>query len=252
MTLVARSAGLQPGATAFNAACLAASGSASTRTSLLDPASALSVSRQLELLRIARSSCCYRPKGRKRKLDGEEREEAMKLIDEIDLDMAYAGARKIPHELGRRTDGRIDVGRRATASLMEETNVGPLLPEAEPAEAREGGPQAPLPAEEQADTLPQPGLERRHDLRAHREDPHVPGLRDRLVQPLRRWLEARRRHGRGGRVHVRRGGDGRVRRARHREQRPGQRVHARRSTRGCWRAGTCCKAWTGRPGGSTT
>lgn len=52
----------------------------------------------------------------------------MRVVDEIHLDMPYAGARKISRELARRTEGRIDVGRRATASLMEEMNVRPLYP----------------------------------------------------------------------------------------------------------------------------
>ena len=54
----------------------------STRTSLVDPGSAVSVSRQLELLRIPRSSYYHRPRGRKRKLEGEERE-LLRTLDRI-------------------------------------------------------------------------------------------------------------------------------------------------------------------------
>lgn len=52
----------------------------------------------------------------------------MRIIDEVHLEMPYAGARKISRELSRRTNGRIDVGRRATAAIMEEMNVRPLYP----------------------------------------------------------------------------------------------------------------------------
>lgn len=105
-----------------------ATGSTS-RTSLVDPANgAVSVSRQLELLHIPRSSYYYKPKGRKRAIEGEDRERAMRLIDEIHLEMPYAGARKIASEVARRTGGAIAPSRRATAGMMEEMNVRPVYP----------------------------------------------------------------------------------------------------------------------------
>lgn len=94
----------------------------------MDPNSPVPVVRQCELLQIPRSSYYYRPKARKRRLDGEAREEAMRVIDEIHLEMPYLGARKIARELRRRTGGRIDVGRKATANLMAEMNVRPVYP----------------------------------------------------------------------------------------------------------------------------
>ena len=105
--------------------------------------------RQLELLHIPRSSYYYKPRRRRRSLEGEERERAMRVVDEVHLEMPYAGCRKIREELGRRTEGGIDVSRRCVAGLMEEMNVRPLYPEAQPLQAREEGAQAPLPAEEQ-------------------------------------------------------------------------------------------------------
>lgn len=52
----------------------------------------------------------------------------MRIVDEAHLEMPYAGARKISSELRRRSEGRIDIGRCATASIMEEMNVRPLYP----------------------------------------------------------------------------------------------------------------------------
>ncbi|WP_165443597.1 DDE-type integrase/transposase/recombinase [Olsenella sp. Marseille-P4559] len=42
--------------------------------------------------------------------------------------LPYLGARKMSRELRRRTKGRIDIGRKATANLMEEVNVRPAYP----------------------------------------------------------------------------------------------------------------------------
>ena len=69
-----------------------ATGSTSSM-SLVDPANAaVSVSRQLELLHIPRSSYHYKPKGRKRAIEGADCERAMRLIDEIHLEMPYEGS----------------------------------------------------------------------------------------------------------------------------------------------------------------
>lgn len=52
----------------------------------------------------------------------------MRVVDEVHLEMPYAGARKIRAELRRRTGGEIDVSRRCVAGLMEEMNVRPVYP----------------------------------------------------------------------------------------------------------------------------
>ena len=88
--------------------------------------------RQLELLHIPRSSYYYKPRRRRRSLEGEERERAMRVVDEAHLEMPYAGCRKIREELGRRTEGGIAVSRRCVAGLMEEMNVRPVCPEPNP------------------------------------------------------------------------------------------------------------------------
>ena len=128
MTCIARSASSPPSAIIFNAACLSATASTS-RTCLVDPGNAeVPVARQCQLLGIPRSSYCYRPRRRRRSLEGDERERAMRVIDEVHLEMPYAGARKIRVELRRRTGGEIDVSRRCAAGLMEEMNVRPVYP----------------------------------------------------------------------------------------------------------------------------
>lgn len=97
----------------------------------MDPGSAdVSVSRQLELLGIPRSTYYYRPKGRRPGgLSDEQRERAMRIIDEVHLEMPYAGARKIAHEIAERTDGGMRPSRRCASRLMEEMNVRPVYPE---------------------------------------------------------------------------------------------------------------------------
>ena len=100
-----------------------------SRTCLVDPGNAeVPVARQRRLLGIPRSSYCYRPRRRRRALEGDERERAMRVIDEARLEMPYAGARKIRAELCRRTGGKVDVSRRCVAGLMEEMNVRPVYP----------------------------------------------------------------------------------------------------------------------------
>ncbi len=95
----------------------------------MDPANAgVSVARQCELLHIPRSTYYYRPKRRRRALEGEDRERAMRVIDEAHLEMPYAGARKIREELRRRTGGELDVSRRCVTGLMEEMGVRPVYP----------------------------------------------------------------------------------------------------------------------------
>ncbi len=84
--------------------------------------------RQLELLNIPRSSYYYKPRRRRRSLEGEERERAMRVVEDVHLEMPYAGCRKIREELRRRTEGKIDVSRRCVAGLMEEMNVRQLCP----------------------------------------------------------------------------------------------------------------------------
>ena len=80
------------------------------------------------MLHIPRSSYYYKPRRRRRALEGEGRELAMRVVDEVHLEMPYAGCRKIREELRRRTEGGIDVSRRCVAGLMEEMNVRPIYP----------------------------------------------------------------------------------------------------------------------------
>ena len=87
------------------------------------------MARQLELLHIPRSTYYYKPKGPRRgKLSGEEREPAMRIVDEVHLEMPCAGARKIAHEVAERGDGELTVSRRCAAGLMEEMNVRAVHP----------------------------------------------------------------------------------------------------------------------------
>lgn len=97
---------------------------------LVDPGNAgVGVSRQLELLGIPRSTYYYKPKGhRSGGFSDEERERAMRIIDEVHLAMPYAGARKIAHEIAVRTDGEIRPSRRRASGLMEEMNIRPVYP----------------------------------------------------------------------------------------------------------------------------
>ena len=128
MTFIARSASSPLSATIFNGACLSATASTS-RTSLVDPANAeVSVERQCQLLRIPRSTYYYKPRRRRRSLEGEERERAMRVVDEVHLEMPYAGARKIRVELRERTGGEVDVTRHCASGLMEEMSVRPVYP----------------------------------------------------------------------------------------------------------------------------
>ena len=80
------------------------------------------------MLHIPRSSYYYKPRRRRRALEGDDRELAMRVIDEAHLEMPYAGCRKIREELRRRTEGGVDVSRRCVAGLMEEMNVRPVYP----------------------------------------------------------------------------------------------------------------------------
>lgn len=56
----------------------------------------------------------------------------MRVIDEVHLEMPYAGACKIRAELRRRTGGEVDLSRRCVAGLMEEMNVRPVCPKPDP------------------------------------------------------------------------------------------------------------------------
>lgn len=117
MTCVARSASSPPSAIIFNGARLGATASTS-RTSLVDPGNAeVPVARRCQLPGISRSSCYCRPRRRRRALEGDERERAMRVIDEARQEMPYAGARRIRAELRRRVAG-----------LMEEMSVRPARP----------------------------------------------------------------------------------------------------------------------------
>ena len=77
---------------------------------------------------MPRSTYYYRPRRRRRALEGEARERAMRVVDEVHLEMPYAGARKIRVELRERTGGEIDVTRSCVMGLMEEMNVRPVYP----------------------------------------------------------------------------------------------------------------------------
>jgi putative transposase len=52
----------------------------------------------------------------------------MRVVDEVHLEMPYAGARKTRVELRERTGGEIDVTRHCVSGLMEEMNVRPVYP----------------------------------------------------------------------------------------------------------------------------
>ena len=84
--------------------------------------------RQLQLLHIPRSSYYYKPRKRRRSLEGEARERAMRVVEDVHLEMPYAGARKIRVELRERTGGEVDVTRHCVSGLTEEMNVRPLYP----------------------------------------------------------------------------------------------------------------------------
>lgn len=119
----------------FNGACLSAAASTS-RTCLVDPGNAeVPVARRYQLLGIPRSSYYYRPRRRRRTLEGDERERAMRVVDEVHLEMPYTGARKIRAELRRRTGGEIDASRRCVAGLKEEMNVRPVCPRPNPSKS---------------------------------------------------------------------------------------------------------------------
>ena len=84
----------------------------------------MTVERQCELLALPRSTRYYKPKEKDPEVD-ERREAAMRAIDDIHLEMPYAGARKISRELKKMG---FDLGRCATKTLMDEMNVHPLYP----------------------------------------------------------------------------------------------------------------------------
>ena len=52
----------------------------------------------------------------------------MRVVDEVHLEMPYAGARKIRVEPRERAEGAVDVSRRCVAGLMEEMSVRPVYP----------------------------------------------------------------------------------------------------------------------------
>lgn len=128
MTHIARLVNLPPNAIIFNGACLSALASTS-KMSPVDPTNAdVSITRQPGLLHIPRSSYYYQPKTRHLSLEGELRERAMHIVDDVHLEMPYAGARKIAQEAARRTGDTIAPSRRCTTNLMAEMNIHPVYP----------------------------------------------------------------------------------------------------------------------------
>ena len=92
---------------------------------MVDPAnSMLTIERQCELLGIPRSTYYYKPKPKDPAID-EAREAAMRAIDDIHLEMPFAGARKISGELKKMG---FPYGRRAAKALMDEMSVRPVHP----------------------------------------------------------------------------------------------------------------------------
>lgn len=88
-----------------------------------------SVSRQLDLLDIPRSTYYYKPRGcRRGKLSSEQRERAMRIIGGVHVEMPYAGAREIAHEVARRSGGEFKPSRHCVSGLMAEMNVRPVYP----------------------------------------------------------------------------------------------------------------------------
>ena len=75
----------------------------------------LTIERQCELLGIPRSTYYYKPKPKDSAVD-EMREAAMRAIDDIHLEMPFAGARKISRELRKMG---FPYGRHATKTLMD-------------------------------------------------------------------------------------------------------------------------------------
>ena len=94
----------------------------------------LTIERQCELLGIPRSTYYYKPKPKGPAVD-ERREAAMRAIDDIHLEMPFAGARKISKEL-KRTG--FPYGRHATKALMDEMNVRPVYPKPNLSRPRKG------------------------------------------------------------------------------------------------------------------
>ena len=94
----------------------------------------LTIERQCELLGIPRSTYYYKPKPKDPAADG-MREAAMRAIDDIHLEMPFAGARKISKELKKMG---FPYGRHATKALMDEMNVHPVYPKPNLSKPRKG------------------------------------------------------------------------------------------------------------------
>ena len=139
--------------------------------------SAPCLGRQLELLGLARSSYYYEPRPAP-----QSDIELAERIDRLYTDMPFYGSRRMGTALGR--EG-CEVGRKRVVRLMEEMGLEAIYPKPRLSApgSREVG-RRPLPPPGCGGDAPQPCLVGRHHVHPHESWAHVPGGRDRLVQPV--------------------------------------------------------------------
>lgn len=96
-----------------------------TAEKIVDPESEVTISRQCELLGVARSSYYYKPAMHDKAVD-EKRELVMAEVDRIHTEHPYYGARKISKELAR--VGHENWGRKKVGNLMDKMRIFPVYP----------------------------------------------------------------------------------------------------------------------------